>query len=48
MSDQPVACDVGNGYDGRMGIRISAVFVVLVGSMFGMLCWLALFSDDYH
>ncbi|KAI9780162.1 MAG: hypothetical protein M1839_006999 [Geoglossum umbratile] len=35
MSEQPVACDAGNEYDGRMGLRISAVFVVLVGSMFG-------------
>jgi hypothetical protein len=36
MSEPSVACDVGNEYDGRMGLRISAVFVVLVGSMFGM------------
>ena len=26
----------GNGYDGRMGVRISAIFVILVGSLFGM------------
>ncbi|KAI9768744.1 MAG: hypothetical protein M1840_004739 [Geoglossum simile] len=37
MSDQPVACDAGNEYDGRMGLRVSALFVVLVGSMFGVL-----------
>ena len=30
------ACSVGNGYDGRMGVRISAIFVILVGSLFGM------------
>lgn len=29
------ACDVGNEYDGRMGLRISSIFVILVGSMFG-------------
>ncbi|KAF2476565.1 low-affinity zinc ion transporter-like protein [Lindgomyces ingoldianus] len=31
----PVNCETGNGYDGRMGVRISAVFVILVGSMLG-------------
>ncbi|KAH8693762.1 putative plasma membrane low affinity zinc ion transporter [Talaromyces proteolyticus] len=29
------ACDTGNGYDGRMGLRISSIFVILVGSIFG-------------
>lgn len=29
------ACDTGNEYDGRMGLRISSIFVIMVGSMFG-------------
>lgn len=28
-------CDAGNGFDGRMGVRISSVFVILVGSTMG-------------
>lgn len=31
----PPACDTGNEYDGRMGLRISSIFVILVGSLFG-------------
>lgn len=31
----PPACDGGNDYDGRVGVRISAIFVILVGSSFG-------------
>ena len=34
-ASQPPACNTGNDYDGRMGLRISAIFVILVGSMFG-------------
>jgi zinc transporter 1/2/3 len=30
-------CVAGNEYDGSMGLRISAIFVILVGSLFGML-----------
>ncbi|KAI1460570.1 ZIP zinc/iron transport family [Annulohypoxylon moriforme] len=30
-----VDCDAGNDYDGRMGVRISSIFVILVGSLFG-------------
>ncbi|KAI2466007.1 ZIP zinc/iron transport family [Annulohypoxylon bovei var. microspora] len=30
-----VDCDTGNDYDGRMGLRISSIFVILVGSLFG-------------
>jgi len=30
-----VECDSGNGYDGRMGLRISAIFVILVSSLLG-------------
>ncbi|KAJ9211770.1 hypothetical protein DTO166G4_6658 [Paecilomyces variotii] len=34
--DQAVPqCDTGNEYDGRMGLRISSIFVIMVGSMFG-------------
>ncbi|KAF2454245.1 ZIP zinc transporter-domain-containing protein [Lineolata rhizophorae] len=29
------SCDDGNEYDGRMGLRISAIFVILVGSTLG-------------
>ena len=28
-------CQTNNGYDGRIGLRISAIFVILVGSSFG-------------
>ena len=31
----PGHCVSSNDYDGRMGIRISAVFVILIGSMLG-------------
>ncbi|KAL8829361.1 MAG: hypothetical protein Q9170_006202 [Blastenia crenularia] len=30
-----ISCDAGNGYDGRIGVRISAIFVILIGSLFG-------------
>lgn len=30
-----VDCDTGNGYDGRLGLRISSVFVIGIGSMLG-------------
>ncbi|KAA8647377.1 hypothetical protein EYZ11_001623 [Aspergillus tanneri] len=34
--DGPVpSCETGNEYDGRMGLRISSIFVIMVGSMFG-------------
>lgn len=29
------ACETGNEFDGRMGLRISSIFVILVGSSFG-------------
>jgi zinc transporter 1/2/3 len=32
----PGNCISSNEYDGRMGIRISSIFVILIGSMFGM------------
>ena len=34
-ADAPVACDPGNAYDGRMGVRISSIFVIFVGSLWG-------------
>lgn len=30
-----VECDSGNDYDGRMGLRISSIFVIMVGSFIG-------------
>jgi len=30
------ACDASNEYDGRMGARISSIFVILLGSTLGM------------
>ncbi|KAG9239085.1 Zinc/iron permease [Amylocarpus encephaloides] len=32
-----VECDSGNDYDGRMGLRISSIFVIGLGSMLGAL-----------
>ena len=29
------ACELGNDYDGRIGIRVSAIFVILLGSLLG-------------
>lgn len=29
------SCDTGNEYNGKMGLRISAIFVILVGSTMG-------------
>ena len=29
------ACSTNNNYDGRLGLRISAIFVILIGSTFG-------------
>ncbi|KAL2857101.1 Zinc/iron permease [Aspergillus pseudoustus] len=31
------SCETGNEYDGRIGLRISSIFVILVGSTFGAL-----------
>ncbi|KAL4912781.1 Zinc/iron permease [Aspergillus aurantiobrunneus] len=33
--DGAPTCDPGNEYDGRMGVRISSIFVILVSSAFG-------------
>ncbi len=34
--DAPVSCESGNEYDGRIGLRVSAVFVILIGSSLGI------------
>jgi zinc transporter 1/2/3 len=31
----PEACSTANDFDGRMGIRISSIFVILIGSTLG-------------
>lgn len=36
-SSVTIDCDAGNEYDGRMGLRISSIFVILVGSLLGAL-----------
>ena len=35
-------CDTGNGYDGRLGVRISSIFVILIGSFWG--AWFPVFA----
>ncbi|KAI4159670.1 MAG: hypothetical protein LQ342_006363 [Letrouitia transgressa] len=35
LSESAPECEVGNEFDGRIGLRISAIFVILVGSLFG-------------
>jgi zinc transporter 1/2/3 len=42
--DEEVTCEGTNGYDGRMGVRISAIFVILVGSLFGKLDFTTAFA----
>ncbi|KAL2075728.1 hypothetical protein VTL71DRAFT_671 [Oculimacula yallundae] len=37
-----VSCDSGNEYDGRLGVRISSIFVIGFGSMLGALLPIAL------
>lgn len=34
-SEVVVQCGADNDYDGRIGLRVSAIFVILVGSTFG-------------
>ena len=36
QEDTTDTCSTGNEYDGRIGVRISAIFVILIGSMLGM------------
>jgi zinc transporter 1/2/3 len=33
--EEPITCSGLNDYDGRMGVRISAIFVIFVGSLWG-------------
>jgi zinc transporter 1/2/3 len=35
LAGTPGHCETGNEYNGSMGVRISAIFVILVGSLFG-------------
>ena len=35
LSTTKPACATNNDYDGRIGLRVSAIFVILLGSMFG-------------
>ena len=35
-------CDTGNEFDGRLGLRISSIFVILVGSFLGT--WFPVFA----
>ncbi|KAF2755412.1 ZIP zinc/iron transport family [Pseudovirgaria hyperparasitica] len=39
-------CEPGNEYDGRLGVRISAIFVILVGSLFG--AWFPVFARRHQ
>ncbi|PNS21817.1 Anthranilate synthase component 1 [Sphaceloma murrayae] len=41
--EAPPACDVGNEYNGRLGLRISAIFVILVGA--GLGAWFPVFAS---
>lgn len=41
-----VDCDSGNDYDGRIGVRISAIFVILVGSFLG--AWFPVFAKRHR
>ncbi|KAL8846265.1 MAG: hypothetical protein Q9221_008638 [Calogaya cf. arnoldii] len=36
-AETQVACDAGNEFNGRTGVRVSAIFVILMGSLFGAL-----------
>ncbi|EOD52862.1 putative plasma membrane low affinity zinc ion protein [Neofusicoccum parvum UCRNP2] len=41
-ADTAPACDTGNEFDGRIGVRVSAIFVILVGSLLG--AWFPVFA----
>jgi len=41
-----VDCSTGNDYDGRMGIRVSAIFVILAGSFLG--AWFPVFAARHR
>ena len=40
------ACDTGNDYDGRIGVRVSAIFVILVGSLIGT--WFPVYASRHR
>lgn len=42
-SDSTTTCETGNEYDGRLGVRISAIFVILIGSFLG--AWFPTFAS---
>jgi zinc transporter 1/2/3 len=44
-AEEKPACGGMNEYDGRMGLRIAAVFVILIGSSFGMFRFRARTTD---
>ena len=35
-ADVAPACESGNDYNGLFGVRVSAIFVILIGSLIGM------------
>lgn len=42
-----ITCGGGNEYDGRMGLRISSIFVIGFGSMLGM-CFSLMTCMNFH
>lgn len=36
------SCDTGNDYDGKLNLRISSIFVILIGSFLG--AWFPIFA----
>ncbi|KAH9826784.1 Zinc-regulated transporter 2 [Teratosphaeria destructans] len=40
-----MSCEGGNDYDGRMGVRISSIFVILVGSLLG--AWFPIYAAHH-
>ncbi|KAL9073771.1 MAG: hypothetical protein Q9157_004617 [Trypethelium eluteriae] len=45
-SDAPGQCATGNDFDGRIGVRVSAIFVILFGSMIG--AWFPVFASRHR
>ena len=39
-------CDSGNDFDGRIGLRVSSIFVILVGSFLGT--WFPVFAARHR
>ena len=46
LAGTPGHCETGNEYNGNMGVRISAIFVILVGSLFGGLAIIYLVTQQ--